>query len=222
MRQLRLRDIGGIIVIDFIDMVLEANRDLVLRRLVECLGRDRTKHQVAEVTSLGLVQMTRKRIGTDLLEAFSEPCEICKGRGDHPPRTGGPRPRQAGVRERGSRRRSSELLCRGGAHRAERTGDACSRRRARDAGRTCGRHVRRRTGRGGDADRRRSSAGVAEAGSADVAQPVADTPPAESAEGAATDGPLHAVVPDGEHSVRQAKSTPAEQVEQPADLAHRA
>ncbi len=80
-RQLRLRDIGGIIVIDFIDMVLESNRDLVLRRLVECLGRDRTKHQVAEVTSLGLVQMTRKRIGTDLLEAFSEPCECCNGRG---------------------------------------------------------------------------------------------------------------------------------------------
>ena len=82
-RQLRLRDIGGIIVIDFIDMVLEANRVLVLRRLVECLGRDRTKHQVAEVTSLGLVQMTRKRIGTDLLEAFSEPCEHCNGRGVH-------------------------------------------------------------------------------------------------------------------------------------------
>jgi len=80
-RQLRLRDIGGIIVIDFIDMVLESNRDLVLRRLVECLGRDRTRHQVAEVTSLGLVQMTRKRIGTGLLEAFSEPCEACKGRG---------------------------------------------------------------------------------------------------------------------------------------------
>jgi ribonuclease E len=80
-RQLRLRDIGGIIVIDFIDMVLESNRDLVLRRLVECLGRDRTRHQVAEVTSLGLVQMTRKRIGTGLLEAFSEQCEHCKGRG---------------------------------------------------------------------------------------------------------------------------------------------
>ncbi|WP_342773532.1 Rne/Rng family ribonuclease [Nocardioides pocheonensis] len=80
-RQLRLRDIGGIIVIDFIDMVLESNRDLVLRRLVECLGRDRTRHQVAEVTSLGLVQMTRKRIGTGLLEAFSEECEHCKGRG---------------------------------------------------------------------------------------------------------------------------------------------
>ncbi len=80
-RQLRLRDIGGIIVVDFIDMVLESNRDLVLRRLVECLGRDRTKHQVAEVTSLGLVQMTRKRIGSGLLESFSETCDHCSGRG---------------------------------------------------------------------------------------------------------------------------------------------
>ncbi|MCI0689001.1 MAG: Rne/Rng family ribonuclease, partial [Sporichthyaceae bacterium] len=80
-RQLRLRDIGGIIVVDFIDMVLESNRELVLRRLLECLGRDRTKHQVAEVTSLGLVQMTRKRVGQGLLEAFSEPCEVCGGRG---------------------------------------------------------------------------------------------------------------------------------------------
>jgi ribonuclease E len=80
-RQLRLRDIGGIIVVDFIDMVLESNRDLVLRRLVECLGRDRTRHQVAEVTSLGLVQMTRKRIGTGLLESFSHDCEVCHGRG---------------------------------------------------------------------------------------------------------------------------------------------
>ena len=80
-RQLRLRDIGGIIVVDFIDMVLESNRDLVLRRLVECLSRDRTKHQVAEVTSLGLVQMTRKKLGLGLLESFSEPCEHCAGRG---------------------------------------------------------------------------------------------------------------------------------------------
>jgi len=80
-RQLRLRDIGGIIVIDFIDMVLESNRDLVLRRLIECLARDRTKHQVAEVTSLGLVQMTRKRVGSGLLAAFSVPCEHCNGRG---------------------------------------------------------------------------------------------------------------------------------------------
>ena len=80
-RQLRLRDVGGIVVIDFIDMVLESNRELVLRRLTECLGRDRTKHQVAEVTSLGLVQMTRKRVGEGLLEAFSETCEVCHGRG---------------------------------------------------------------------------------------------------------------------------------------------
>ncbi|MFG2064672.1 Rne/Rng family ribonuclease [Micromonospora sp. NPDC048871] len=80
-RQLRLRDIGGIVVIDFIDMVLESNRELVLRRLTECLGRDRTKHQVTEITSLGLVQMTRKRIGAGLLEAFSETCDCCKGRG---------------------------------------------------------------------------------------------------------------------------------------------
>ncbi|MEV6843905.1 Rne/Rng family ribonuclease [Actinoplanes sp. NPDC051411] len=80
-RQLRLRDLGGIVVIDFIDMVLESNRELVLRRLTECLGRDRTKHQVTEITSLGLVQMTRKRIGSGLLEAFSETCDHCKGRG---------------------------------------------------------------------------------------------------------------------------------------------
>jgi ribonuclease E len=80
-RQLRLRDIGGIIVVDFIDMVLETNRDLVLRRVVECLSRDRTKHQVAEVTSLGLVQMTRKKLGLGLVESFSENCEVCAGRG---------------------------------------------------------------------------------------------------------------------------------------------
>ena len=80
-RQLRLRDIGGIIVVDFIDMVLESNRDLVVRRLVECLGRDRTKHQVAEVTSLGLVQMTRKRIGTGLAEGLAAAGEDLSGRG---------------------------------------------------------------------------------------------------------------------------------------------
>ncbi|MFM8898031.1 MAG: Rne/Rng family ribonuclease [Actinomycetota bacterium] len=82
-RQLRLRDLGGIIVIDFIDMILETNREQVLRRLVECLGRDRTKHQVAEVTSLGLVQMTRKRVGQGLIEAFSTTCDSCGGRGIH-------------------------------------------------------------------------------------------------------------------------------------------
>ncbi|MCW8215993.1 Rne/Rng family ribonuclease [Streptomyces griseolus] len=93
-RQLRLRDLGGIVVVDFIDMVLESNRDLVLRRLLECLGRDRTKHQVAEVTSLGLVQMTRKRVGQGLLESFSETCVHCNGRGvivhmEQPTTTGG-------------------------------------------------------------------------------------------------------------------------------------
>jgi len=82
-RQLRLRDLGGIVVIDFIDMLLESNREMVLRRLVECLGRDRTKHQVAEVTSLGLVQMTRKRVGQGLIEAFSTTCDSCGGRGIH-------------------------------------------------------------------------------------------------------------------------------------------
>jgi ribonuclease E len=108
-RQLRLRDIGGIIVVDFIDMVLESNRDLVLRRLVECLGRDRTRHQVAEVTSLGLVQMTRKRIGTGLLEAFGEECEHCKGRGvivhEHPIEPNG-RGASSGDEGRGRRGRS--------------------------------------------------------------------------------------------------------------------
>ena len=87
-RQLRLRDIGGIIIIDFVDMVLESNRELVLRRLIECLGRDRTRHQVTEITSLGLVQMTRKRVGEGLVEAFSTTCEACEGRGfivhEHP------------------------------------------------------------------------------------------------------------------------------------------
>jgi ribonuclease E len=105
-RQLRLRDLGGIVVIDFIDMVLESNRELVLRRLTECLGRDRTKHQVAEVTSLGLVQMTRKRVGEGLLEAFSEPCEHCHGRGvivhtDPVARKGGGAESGSGVRAPG-------------------------------------------------------------------------------------------------------------------------
>jgi ribonuclease E len=112
-RQLRLRDIGGIIVIDFIDMVLESNRDLVLRRLTECLGRDRTKHQVAEVTSLGLVQMTRKRVGQGLLEVFSEPCDHCRGRGvivhtdpvDEKRRSGGGSSAAAGASVGGNGRR---------------------------------------------------------------------------------------------------------------------
>ena len=114
-RQLRLRDIGGIIVIDFIDMVLPANRELLLRRLVECLGRDRTRHQVAEVTSLGLVQMTRKKIGTGLAEAFTVPCETCAGRGYHihdapvptqAPADGGDRDSRRGSNRSGRARRT--------------------------------------------------------------------------------------------------------------------
>ena len=103
-RQLRLRDIGGIIVVDFIDMVLESNRELVLRRLTECLGRDRTRHQVAEVTSLGLIQMTRKKMGTGLVEAFSEPCPPLPlaTPGIHPGTCPGPGPLQQ-FREPGSR-----------------------------------------------------------------------------------------------------------------------
>ncbi|MEU4342760.1 translation initiation factor IF-2 N-terminal domain-containing protein [Nocardia sp. NPDC023852] len=108
-RQMRLRDIGGMIVVDFIDMVLESNRDLVLRRLTEALGRDRTRHQVSEVTSLGLVQMTRKKLGTGLVEAFSTTCEHCHGRGllVHPyPVEPGSGDENAGrTRESGSRRR---------------------------------------------------------------------------------------------------------------------
>ncbi|MFI5782020.1 translation initiation factor IF-2 N-terminal domain-containing protein [Nocardia sp. NPDC051570] len=108
-RQLRLRDIGGMIVVDFIDMVLESNRDLVLRRLTEALGRDRTRHQVSEVTSLGLVQMTRKKLGTGLVEAFSTTCEHCHGRGilvhNYPVETA---PAEEGAGRREGRRRRKE------------------------------------------------------------------------------------------------------------------
>ncbi|MET7671966.1 Rne/Rng family ribonuclease [Micromonospora luteifusca] len=127
-RQLRLRDIGGIVVIDFIDMVLESNRELVLRRLTECLGRDRTKHQVTEITSLGLVQMTRKRIGAGLLEAFSETCECCKGRGVIMHTEPVPeKPRPAGVGEKVKAVASSVAA----APAAAEQGTASSRRRAR-------------------------------------------------------------------------------------------
>ncbi|MGW4328228.1 translation initiation factor IF-2 N-terminal domain-containing protein [Nocardia sp. NPDC004573] len=108
-RQMRLRDIGGMIVVDFIDMVLESNRDLVLRRLTEALGRDRTRHQVSEVTSLGLVQMTRKKLGTGLVEAFSTTCEHCHGRGilvhTYPVEPGSGEETAGRTRESGSRRR---------------------------------------------------------------------------------------------------------------------
>ncbi|MDC4233124.1 Rne/Rng family ribonuclease [Actinomyces sp. B33] len=109
-RQLRLRDIGGIIIVDFVDMVLEQNRDLVLRRLVECLGRDRTRHQVTEITSLGLVQMTRKRVGEGLVEAFSTTCEACEGRGfivhDHPVELTGSHDRTGASPKSGKRKKA--------------------------------------------------------------------------------------------------------------------
>ena len=134
-RQLRLRDIGGIIVIDFIDMVLEANRDLVLRRLTECLARDRTRHQVAEVTSLGLVQMTRKRVGGGLLEHFSTPCEHCRGRGvvvsAEPVAASNDERGDRG--ERGGRERNGDAGGRRSRGRGRRD-DAGTERRGRDAG----------------------------------------------------------------------------------------
>ncbi len=80
-RQLRLRDIGGIIVIDFIDMESVANQQAVLRRLKETLARDKTRTQVFEVSHLGLVEMTRKNVSAGLLEQFSTKCEHCAGRG---------------------------------------------------------------------------------------------------------------------------------------------
>ena len=140
-RQLRLRDIGGIIVVDFIDMVLESNRDLVLRRLLECLGRDRTKHQVAEVTSLGLVQMTRKRVGQGLLEVFSEPCEHCNGRGIivHA-EPGAVQERQQGRRRRRQGRRRSGRQRSATAARATRT--AAPRARGRPLAPRSGQGVR--------------------------------------------------------------------------------
>ena len=156
-RQLRLRDIGGIIVIDFIDMVLESNRDLVLRRLTECLARDRTRHQVAEVTSLGLVQMTRKRFGTGLIEAFSTPCEHCRGRGvivaTEPAA-------ESNGRDRGERERNGDAgggataaaTARRGERRSRRRRGRARRRRTRDPSGACGRrssrpgHGRRRAG----------------------------------------------------------------------------
>lgn len=111
-RQLRLRDIGGIIIVDFVDMVLESNRDLVLRRLVECLGRDRTRHQVTEITSLGLVQMTRKRVGEGLVEAFSTTCEACEGRGfivhDHPVESSGAHDHTGGAPKQAKRKKQAE------------------------------------------------------------------------------------------------------------------
>ncbi len=80
-RQLRLRDIGGIIVIDFVDMEVKGNREAVATTLRSSLGRDKTRTQVFDISELGLVEMTRKRIGEGLLESFATACEDCRGRG---------------------------------------------------------------------------------------------------------------------------------------------
>ena len=206
-RQLRLRDIGGIIVIDFIDMVLESNRDLVLRRLVECLGRDRTRHQVAEVTSLGLVQMTRKRIGTGLLEAFSENCDHCQGRGvviqhepvepcrqqDDEPRRGRrgrarwrrrPRRRDGGNGSRGRRRQRRRQRGR----RDQGVAVAQGHRRDGPARAAAGRRDRGRAGRRGQlAGRRAADAPVAD--STATSSPV----PVEAASSTAEQGDADAL-----------------------------
>jgi ribonuclease E len=80
-RQLRLRDIGGIIVIDFIDMEIRKNREDVIRAFRDALARDKTRTQVFDISELGLVEMTRKRISEGLVETFSQTCPTCQGRG---------------------------------------------------------------------------------------------------------------------------------------------
>lgn len=80
-RQLRLRDMGGIIVIDFVDMLVPANRDEVLKRFKRELARDKTKSRVMQISKLGLVEMTRKNVSQGLQESFTVSCETCEGRG---------------------------------------------------------------------------------------------------------------------------------------------
>jgi len=80
-RQLRLRDIGGIIVIDFIDMLLDKNKKQVEDTMRDALAIDKTRSQVFEIGPLGLMQVTRKRVSSGLVESFSETCPTCEGRG---------------------------------------------------------------------------------------------------------------------------------------------
>jgi ribonuclease E len=244
-RQLRVRDVGGIIVIDFIDMVLESNRDLVLRRLLECLARDRTKHQVAEVTSLGLVQMTRKRVGSGLLEAFSVPCDCCGGRGvivslepvDHAPpahshgRDGG---RDGGGRDGGGRNGSRGGSGKGGSGKG-RDGSGTAKdsengtptektAKPSDAGDGKG----SRPASGGRRRRRGSDSPAAQADSpadqADAPAPEADVPTTQADVPAGGDGP--AGPPDGAPVASQAEGpaptygSPATYADVPADAAN--
>ena len=163
-RQLRLRDIGGIVVIDFIDMVLESNRDLVLRRLTEALARDRTRHQVSEVTSLGLVQLTRKRLGTGLIEAFSTTCPHCSGRGimlhadpvDSAPATG--RKSESGGRRGRRSKKIRQVRRTGGRHGAR----PCARRASDVQGDGRGQWSPRRTATRRVCDHRRAVEAVEE------------------------------------------------------------
>jgi ribonuclease E len=212
-RQLRLRDLGGIIVIDFIDMVLESNRELVLRRLLECLARDRTKHQVAEVTSLGLVQMTRKRVGSGLLEAFSVPCEHCNGRGviismepvDHTHTRG--RDTETNAREGHGNGRSGgkdQPSSRNGAGRGARGGQA-ARGRGKD-----GQAAEGATGDGGPSRSRSSrssrsgeqpSDGQAAVGSTAIAAASHDEP--EAADGNHHGGEGHHPAGEGDHGAAE-------------------
>ncbi|MEV0401023.1 Rne/Rng family ribonuclease [Actinoallomurus sp. NPDC050550] len=174
--QLRLRDIGGIIVVDFIDMVLESNRELVLRRMLECLSRDRTKHQVAEVTSLGLVQMTRKRVGGGLLESFSEPCECCNGRGIHVTLSPvEPKPDKAGTPSRRKKRKGEvEKVVEEKMARAER-------RAARSEAAKSGAEAEEAVSAGAD------EAAEAASGPVEAERTSAGSPSAEAAEPAATE-----------------------------------
>ncbi|GAB2765404.1 hypothetical protein GCM10027020_17280 [Nocardioides salsibiostraticola] len=190
-RQLRLRDIGGIIVVDYIDMVLESNRDLVLRRMVECLGRDRTRHQVAEVTSLGLVQMTRKRIGVGLVESFSHNCEHCQGRGvvieDAPVE-----PKDVeDDRGRANRRRGSGN---GSGNGSDRDGSAGG-----------------RGGRGsGQPTPKKATATPSPKDVAAMAKPPVEEPPAMVGEETSTQPDSDASSPDGSASEAASTSTPVE------------
>jgi len=193
-RQLRVRDVGGIIVIDFIDMVLESNRDLVLRRLLECLARDRTKHQVAEVTSLGLVQMTRKRVGSGLLEAFSVPCECCSGRGvivslepvDHVPAAEHHHGRDGSPRSGASRGGASRAGGRGSTG-----GRSGSSREAADAGPAAARPApprsRAHVGANGDAEPEAVGPGPVDVGSA-AGDPLNGSPAGGGQDGRAQPG----------------------------------
>ena len=202
-RQLRLRDVGGIIVIDFIDMVLPANRELLLRRLVECLGRDRTRHQVAEVTSLGLVQMTRKKIGTGLLEAFSSVCPVCHGRGYeiHEEPVDSQRQADGGAREQRGGRRDGSSGSGGGSGNGNGKGSGHDHGSNGDAGNGASRSSRGRGGRGrrGSDDSAEPTTEATEASGTDpaikaaVQHAIAEVAASTRAPGvgASGDGPTH-------------------------------